>query len=255
MKLNQLAAQLYTARELLQTPADIARTLKRVHAAGYEAVQVSGMGPIAEHELNAILDGEGLVCCGTHEPSETILSEPDKVIERLQKLRCQFTAYPYPAGVDFESESSLKRWIEVLEKSGEALARVGLTLAYHNHQHEFRKLNGKLILDRIYEATSPQSLQAELDTYWIQYGGGDAVEWCSKLQGRLVALHMKDYRTNANNTPEFCEVGAGNLNWQRIIAAAEAAGCRWFIVEQDVCPGDPIDSLAQSYRYIAEHLV
>jgi hypothetical protein len=57
MKTTQLAAQLYTCRDLLQTPPDIAKTLRRVRAAGYTAVQVSAMGPIPGEELKRILDG------------------------------------------------------------------------------------------------------------------------------------------------------------------------------------------------------
>ena len=40
----------------------------------------------------------------------------------------------------------------------------------------------------------------------------------------------------------------------RIIAEAEAGGCEWFIVEQDTCPGDPFESLKQSFDYIKAHL-
>ena len=67
-------------------------------------------------------------------------------------------------------------------------------------------------------------------------------------------MHLKDYAFTTSDKPTFAEIGAGNLDWKRIIAAAEKSGCRWFIVEQDTCPGDPFDSVAQSYRYISEHL-
>jgi sugar phosphate isomerase/epimerase len=110
-------------------------------------------------------------------------------------------------------------------------------------------------LDRIYDGTSKDALQGEPDTYWVQYGGGDAVEWCEKLKGRLPLLHLKDYQTNSENTAHMCEIGSGNLNFKKIVAAAEAAGCEWFIVEQDSCPGDPLDSLEKSFRYIQENLV
>src|SRR5277367_1006776 len=101
MKLSQVAAQLYTVRDCLKTPADIARTLKKVAAIGYQAVQVSGMGPIPEAELNAILAGEGLICCATHEDGNTIRKSPEKIVERLKKLNCFYTAFPYPAGIDW----------------------------------------------------------------------------------------------------------------------------------------------------------
>jgi len=255
MKIEQVAAQLYTCRDTLKTPPEIADTLRKLRAIGYTAVQVSGMGPIEEGELVKILDGEGLVCCATHEPGATILESPEKVVERLQKLNCVHTAYPYPAGVDFESPEAISNLIAGLERSGAVLAAAGQHLSYHNHNHEFRKLGGKTILEQIYEGTSPANLKAELDTFWVHYGGGENVEWCEKVSGRLPVIHLKDYMTNSENKHQFCEIGAGNLSFKKIIPAAEAAGCEWFVVEQDVCPGDPLDSLAQSFRYIEENLI
>lgn len=254
MKTDQIAAQLYTCRDLLKTPADIARTLRRVREAGYAAVQISGMGPIPEEELVRILDGEGLVCCATHEPSDEILHHTPKVIDRLAKLGCAITAYPFPAGVDFSDEAAVDTLIAGLDRAGAEMAAAGQILCYHNHHHEFRKLGGRTILERIYDGTKPRNLQGEPDTYWVQYGGGDPVAWCERLAGRLPVIHLKDYMVKSDNAPVFCEVGAGNLDFARIIPAAEAAGCRWFIVEQDTCPGDPVASLAQSWRWLAENI-
>ena len=49
--------------------------------------------------------------------------------------------------------------------------------------------------------------------------------------------------------------GNGNLTWQAIIEAAEKSGAKWYLVEQDTCPGDPFDSVAQSYAYNSGHLI
>ncbi len=255
MKINQVAAQLFTCRELLKTPADMAATLKRLRKVGYTAVQVSGMGPIAEEELLAILDGEGMVCCATHESGQAILEDTQKIIDRLGKLKCSITAYPYPAGVDMGSTASVDAMIAGLDAAGAKMAATGQILCYHNHNHEFRKLEGKTILERIYARSNPAHLQGELDTCWVHYGGGENVEWCERLAGRMPIIHLKDYMTNSENKHQLCEIGAGNLNFKKIIAAAEKSGCQWFAVEQDTCPGDPVDSLEQSFRYIREHLV
>ena len=149
MRLDQVAVQLYTCRDLLKTAVGIAKTLKRLRAIGYEAVQASGLGPVPARELRAILDGEGFVCCSTHEPAADILETPEKVVERLDELGCKFTAYPYPAGVDFGSSESVQKLIRALSRSGSVLSGAGKFLCYHNHNHEFRKLNGKPILETI----------------------------------------------------------------------------------------------------------
>jgi len=254
MKPNQIAAQLYTCRDLLKTPTAIAKTLARLRQIGYTAVQVSGMGPIAEEELMKILDGEGLTCCATHEPPATILDEPARVIERLRKLNTRIVAYPHPDGIDLTNPESVNTWIARLDAAGAKLAQEGLTLCYHNHHMEFRRLDGDTILSRIYQRSRAANLQGEIDTYWVQYGGGDIVAWCQHLDGRLPLLHLKDYQITTENQPTYCEIGEGNLDFSKIIPAAEKSGCQWFIVEQDTCPGDPVDSLARSFRYLVENL-
>lgn len=252
MKPHQIAAQLYTCRAIMQTPADIAKTLHRLREVGYTAVQISGIGPIEQAELNKILDAEGLTCCATHAASAMILDDPQEVIAKLDSLHCKYTAYPYPSDVDFSSESVVRKLISQLEASAKVFSAAGKVLCYHNHHVEFRKLGGRAILDLIYEGAP--SLQGEIDTYWVQYGGGDSVEWCEKLAGRLPLIHLKDYMVTDESKPTFCEVGSGNMNFAKIIAAAERSGCEWFIVEQDTCPGDPVDSLAQSLRYLTENI-
>jgi sugar phosphate isomerase/epimerase len=250
MHIDQVAAQLYTLREHLKTPAEIADTLRKVRRIGYRAVQVSGMGPIEETELNRILRGEGLTCCATHEPPHRILNETDLVIERLHSLNCRYTAYPFPSDFDCASRQSLFALVAKLDAAGERMRKADQVLTYHNHGMELQRVDGKTALEWIYEKTGADNLQGELDTYWIQYGGCDPAAWCRKLDRRLPLIHLKDYAPRGA-TPSFAPVGYGNLDMPAIIRAAETSGCRWFIVEQDDCYGeDPFAELARSFRYL-----
>lgn len=255
MKIQQVAVQLYTLRDFTKTPADIAATLKKVRKLGYLGVQASALGPIEEGELVKMIHGEGLTLCATHEDGATILNEPHAVVEKLRKLNCKYTAYPFPRGIDFGDEAQIHALAAKLDAAGAVLREAGQVLTYHNHAIEFVKYGGKLALEIIYDETNPQNLQAEIDTYWVQYGGGNPVEWCSRLAGRLPLLHMKDYKFMKENKHDMAEIGVGNLDWKAIIAAAENSGCEWFIVEQDYCPADPFDSLKASFDYISVNLV
>jgi sugar phosphate isomerase/epimerase len=253
MQVNQVAAQLYTLRDHLKTPSDIAASLKKVREIGYEAVQVSGMGAIDEDELVRICDGEGITICATHEPTDTILNDPQRVVERLQKLNCKYTAVPYPNGLTFDSVQVVEEFAARINKAGEVLYNNDQVLMYHNHQIEFVRVNGQLVLEILYDATDPNYLQGEIDTYWVQYGGGDPVDWCQRLQNRLPVIHLKDYAITPDNKPIMAEIGYGNLNWPAILDAAEEAGCEWFVVEQDVTPGDPFDSLRLSFEFLNDN--
>ena len=254
MKIERVAVQVYTVRKLMKTPPDIAVAMKRIRKIGYQAVEVSAMGPIAEEELLRILDGEGLVCCATHEPDDRILKEPQRVADCLRKLKCRHAVHPYPDGVAVDNPAAVKEFAAKLNASGKALHEAGLVLSYHNHAIEFRRVEGRTALEMIYAETDPRYLKAELDTYWVQYGGGSPLEWCRRMKNRLPLLHMKDYGVNAESKPTYCEIGMGNLDWKEIIPAAEKSGCEWFVVEQDTCPGDPFDSLKISYDYIQREL-
>ena len=255
MKINQVAVQLYTLRNHLKTPEAYAESLAKVAKIGYQSVQISGPRPLSSKEIVDLCAEHGLVINSTHEDSNLILENPEKVVSTLNELGCDYTAYPYPGGVDFESAASIDTLIERLNAAGKVLADAGKTLCYHNHNHEFRKVDGEIIFERIFRKSDPRYLQGEPDTYWVQLGGGNPESWCHALKDRLPLLHLKDYKTNSENKPEFTEIGNGVLDFKGIIAAAERSGCKWFIVEQDFCPGDPFDSLEQSFKYIRDNLV
>lgn len=250
MKISQVGAQLYTLRDHLKTPEDIKASLKKVADIGYQAVQVSGMGPIPEADLVALCQDNGLTICSTHESSDLILSDPQAVVTRLQALGCTHTAYPYPR-VDMSTKENILAFAKQLNDAGKVMREAGITLSYHNHAIEFQKFDGKTILDILFEETDPQYLEAELDLYWVQMGGGSPMTWINKVKGRQEVVHLKDAGVpTGEHVAKFCEIGNGNLDWPELLPALEAAGTKWFVVEQDQCPADPFDSLAQSFRYL-----
>ena len=55
-----------------------------------------------------------------------------------------------------------------------------------------------------------------------------------------------------NVVKDFAEVGQGNIDWPEVIAACQDVGVQYYIVEQDLCPGDPLDSLKISFDKMLE---
>jgi sugar phosphate isomerase/epimerase len=104
--------------------------------------------------------------------------------------------------------------------------------------------------------TDPELLKAEIDTHWVQAGGGDSVLWIKSLKGRMPYLHLKDFAVDVARNRLFEEIGYGNMDWISIVKAAKAAGCKWYIVEQDdnFEKGDSLKSAKMSFDYIAENL-
>jgi len=252
MKKEKIAVQLYSVRDYCNDAHEIVETLKTIRAIGYRAVELSSVGPLPPRELARVLDGEGLTCCATHEDVEELLTDPESVIERLQVLGCKATVYPFPRAQDFSSAEGVKRLSKALNRSGKIFAKAGVTFAYHNHNLEFHRLNGKTVFEMLMAETDPKAVAAELDTYWVQAGGGDPVEWLGRMKTRVPILHIKDYGVDAKGKTVFEEIGQGNLDWERILPAAKRAGCRWYVVEQDSDweNGDPFQSLKMSLTYL-----
>lgn len=253
MKISQVAVQLYTLRDQCKTESDIARSLEKLAAVGYQSVQISGLGPISDLKLAQICRDTGLSICATHESLQALLETPEIIIEHLQNLGCQHTALGFPTGVDLGSRAGVAAFCRQIEASAQKFADAGLTCGYHNHHHEFRSIDGQPVLQIILEST--RHLTLELDTYWVQYGGANPVSLLQLAAGRIPLLHLKDYAISSENQPVFAEIGSGNLEFPAIIQAAEQGGCQWFIVEQDTTPGDPFDSLQMSFDHIAANLV
>lgn len=238
-----LAAQMYTLRKFTQTRDDIAKTLAKVRAIGYEAIQISAFGPCDPGELAGMLEGEGLAVCSTHTPWPRFTDEIDKVIEEHQMWGCK---HPAIGGMpnEYRSAEGVVKFAALTDEVGRKLADAGMDFSYHNHNHEFVKVAGRTLLELLYDNSDPRYLKAEIDTYWVQAGGGDPAAWIRKYSGRMPVLHLKDMVMGPDGKVRMAEIGEGNLNWPEILAAAKDAGVEWYCIEQDECyERDPFESL------------
>jgi len=247
----RLGIQLFTLREFCKTMPDIVQTLKKVRQIGYTAVQVSGVGPVDPLELAKALQDAGLAVAGTHMGWDRFLKETDAVIATHKAWGTTHSAIG-ALPLEYYTPDGLKRFLDELAAVAPKLIAEGLDFSFHNHNIEFVKFDGKTMLDWLYENSDPAQLKAEIDTYWVQAGGGTPQEWVAKFPGRQPMLHLKDYTMAAvagQFQPRFAPVGEGNLNWPAILQAARGAGVEWCLVEQDDCYGiDPFEAIATSYR-------
>jgi sugar phosphate isomerase/epimerase len=252
MDISQVALTCYTIRDTCKTEADFARSLDRLQAIGYQAVQISGV-PLDPAVVRRICDTTGMRICATHEPAATIVDEPEKVVEKLQILGCLHTAYPHPH-IRLDSQDAVDLLAAKLDRAGAVLRQAGQVLTYHNHESELLRINGTTVLEQLYAKTDPANLQGEIDVYWIQRGGCNPVRWCERLTDRLPLLHLKDYQfVHGDQAQYFGSIGDGNLDWPAILRAAEASGCQWYIVEQDAfwINNDPFEAAKRSFDFLA----
>jgi sugar phosphate isomerase/epimerase len=101
----------------------------------------------------------------------------------------------------------------------------------------------------------------ELDIFWASVAGQNPVDVLKRYSGRVPLLHLKDKSKNFGQVQynekvpkdTFKEVGNGSIDIAAVLKAAEAEGVEHYFVEQDQTSGDPLDSLAASYKNLSAH--
>lgn len=237
MKTIPISLQLYTLRDALQQNAP--QTLERVAQIGYRGIET---GIDSSPQFLEKARELGLTITAAHVSLAALQGDLETIVSNCQAMDTHFAVL---AWVEESQRGSAQNWQNLgrfLDDKGAQLHESGITLCYHHHDFEFEEFEGKTGLDWLLEAASPQNVQAELDTYWSQKGGQSPVETLKKYQGRVPLLHIKDM----DKRGDFAEVGTGILDWPAIFATAESQGVTSYIVEQDICPGDPFDSIALS---------
>ncbi|MBX3010016.1 MAG: sugar phosphate isomerase/epimerase [Caldilineaceae bacterium] len=249
----RLAVQVYTLRHFIKTLPDFAATMHQVRAIGYTGVQLD-----LEHHpdlpaaaIKQICDDEGLTICISHFDYDLFVNDLAGIMERQRLWACPHTAIvAMPGRYHEQGAAGYQRFAAEATAIGERLAAAGITLSYHNHSYEFVRFGAQTGLALLLAESDPRYLWAEIDTYWVQHGGGDPAAWIRQVAGRMAVVHYKDMVMGADGKQTFAEVGQGNLHWPAIVQATWATAVPWIVVEQDHCQRDPLESITLSYQYL-----
>ncbi|MCL2421360.1 MAG: sugar phosphate isomerase/epimerase [Defluviitaleaceae bacterium] len=253
--------QAFTVRDFLTTPEQCRESFGKIAEMGYDSVQAWPTGGMTAQQMQDMLAELGLEnCSGGGDFKE--MAAGRGIAEAVAAARSFNTKY---IGVDTLPEENrytkdgLKRYADALNKIAAELKKEGCALLYHHHALEFYSLgDGVTGMDILTEETDPEGVYWTLDTHWLTSGGVDPVHWIKKLKGRVPIIHFKDYGIveGAVGIEEvrksFAEVGEGNINWPPIVAACKETGIEYVIVEQDICKGNPFDSLRTSYKNLCK---
>ena len=183
----------------------------------------------------------------------TILNGWDKAVDDAAKIGLQYMVCAWLAPSERGSLDHYKQVAEDLNKGGEICKKAGIQLCYHNHDFEFIQENGKYPYEILLAGTDKKLVKMEMDLYWMTKAKQDPIATFKKNPGRFPLLHLKDM----DNTDKqmFTEVGNGIVDFKKILSYADEAGVKYVFVEQDICPGDPFDSITKSINYIKSNLV
>jgi sugar phosphate isomerase/epimerase len=241
-----VALQMYSVRE--EAAGDFQGTLKAVAAIGYTALELAGYGDLTAPHLRTVLDDLGLRAVSNHVALSLLREDLDRAIEESLALGCHFLICPWLPEAERGDADGYWRLAAELSRFGRRCQEQGLGFAYHNHDFEFKQLDGRFALDILLDTADPQTVKSELDIYWAYYAGVAPAEYLRRLGNRCALVHLKDM--TKDDTRAFAEVGEGRLDFPEIFAAAGEAGVAYYVVEQDRCQRPPLESV----RISLEHL-
>ncbi|MCY0876163.1 MAG: sugar phosphate isomerase/epimerase [Firmicutes bacterium] len=237
--------QLYTLRDRMQQ--DFLGTLQQVAEIGYEGVEFAGFGGLSATDLRAALDRLGLRGVSAHIPLAQ-LDQVDEITEYAKVVGLEYVVCPW---LDPSMRDNYSDLMKQLGELGAKYAERGLSLCYHNHDFEFAvKVGDRYAFDYLFANTNPKHVQVELDAYWVHRAGFTATDYLERYKGRTPLLHLKDMR--GDESKAFAELGQGTLPIRSFIEEGVKNGVSWFFVEQDVCPGDALDSVKTSFRHLRD---
>ena len=264
-----VAVQLYSIRDFTTNRRDLAASLGKIKSIGYDGVQFAAVGAVEGDspdmtvgEARALLDDNGLRCIGAHRRWSGLRDQTAREIEFLKELGCPFAAVPMFADeYDPYEIDSYSRFLDDAGSVADALKVEGIALGYHNHAHEFMRSSpgGTAPYDILVDRGGPDVL-LEIDVYWAAYAGVNPASLFPRIHGRAIYVHAKDMelvrgKDQVHPEPFFAAVGEGNLDWDSIIPAAQAAGAEVWTVEQDLSRRDIFDCLRSSYEFLADRVV
>ncbi len=220
-------------------------TLDLVASIGYREVEFAGYFGTAPAHLRELLDDRGLTSPSAHVPLRDLTERPELTLDAAETIGHQYLIVASLDRSDLQSLDDVRRVAETFNQVGERCRARGLRFAYHNHDYEFRPLQGRVPYDVLLEETDPSLVPLELDLYWIVHGGGDPFDYFERWPGRFHLCHVKDRGPDG----AMVDVGAGTLDFAAIFARSDRAGLRHYFVEHDR-PGNVARSLEASYRHL-----
>jgi len=232
------AIQLYTLRTVDRPVIEL---LELVADAGFEGVEFAYRITDEETDVDAVLEtleATGLDAASAHVPIEALEDDFAETVAFYDDLGVEHVVVPWLDADHFASSGAIADAATRLESLAADLAEHGMTLHYHNHDHEYTDLDGRTGFDAFVEATD---LPIELDLGLALAARDDVVERLRSLGERSRLVHLKDYDAAAGKS---VPVGEGDLDLDGIAEAVTTNDSEWLIYEYE--GADPVETLERA---------
>lgn len=236
---------------------DYRGSMKKIAEIGYSGVEFAmGYGGLSPKEMRALLDENGLEAISSHVGLDGL----EENIKYLSELGVPYIVCP---SIPLSTMEEIDFAASEFNRIGKIAKAAGMKLGYHNHTSEFLTLDGKTCEEWLMEKTDPDLVFIELDVGWATAAGVDVPKFLKDHSGRVELIHVKetskvigpqkpfnfkDLPKDENGHPILSDeikeqfhqqqlldvpTGKGIIDWQQVKTAADANGCKGYIVERE----------------------
>lgn len=258
---KDMSIQLYSARDLIGNPEKYAKNHEEVLAAlaqmGYTSVEAANYNNgkfygVSPEEFRADVEAAGMKVLSSHTNKGLSKEELesgdfskslqwwDEAIAAHKVTGMKYIVVPH-LGVP-ATLKDLKTYCDYYNAIGQKCKDAGMKFGYHNHAHEFQKVEDVVMIDYMIENTDPELVFYQMDVYWVVMGKASPVAYFNRYPGRFALLHIKDK----------AEIGqSGMVGFDAIFNNADVAGVEGYVVEVEGCRNEAaIEGIRVSADYI-----
>jgi sugar phosphate isomerase/epimerase len=258
----QISLQLYSVNSALEP--DLDGGLARLAEIGFTTVEAFDFVRRAP-ELKAAFDRHGITAATGHAflvqsevplPDGTTMTAPShaETFAAAKELGLTTVIDPYVGGDEWTTREDVQATADALNAAAIEAGKHGLTVGYHNHDHELRPLiDGRPALAVLAELLDP-AVKLEVDLYWATAAGIDVVDFVGGLGEQVIAVHVKDGPMDqeiVTGRPPTDQLPAGQGDVKIAEALAANPHVTYAVIEFDGYAGDIFEGVKASYDYLA----
>lgn len=277
------AVQMIQLGSVMGSEKQAKETMRLMKEAGYTGIELNGfmikkmplivrilttlarmpIGKTGKLDWKELIRQTELQVVSVHEDLGSIMRSPREIIAEANAFNTKNIVVTGMHQFDYSDKAAVMELTANLNEAGRILKKEGISLLYHNHNCEFRKVDQELTAyDLIREETDPEYVNFEFDSYWPAEAGVDVLTLMEQLGKRMKLYHINDRGTRAEGKTssilksDSMELGTGNMNLKAMIEIAKQNGVEAVILEshKNWIVKSPVKSFQKSAEFLNKHI-